>query len=67
VRCARQVAEADIRKAGIVAKWLGFAAESLGPVVLKDGTEMERELETWLPKKKVKAYSVRFVAGASCL
>lgn len=57
--------EPDIRKAGIVSKWLGLAAEALGPVTLKDGSTVEREIMTWLPKKKVKAYSVRCAPLAS--
>ncbi len=54
-----QVADADIKKAGFVTKWLGYGAQSLGPVKRKDGTTVERVVETWLPKKKVKAYSLR--------
>jgi hypothetical protein len=53
------VADPDIKKAGIVTKWLGFGAQSLGPVVRKDGSRVDRQVETWLPKKKVKAYSLR--------
>lgn len=40
-------------------KWLGFGAQGLGPVQKKDGSRAQREMETWLPKKKVKAYSLR--------
>ena len=54
-----QVADPDIKKAGFVTKWLGYGAQSLGPVQRKDGTTAERKIETWLPKKKVKAYSLR--------
>ena len=54
-----QVVDPDIKKAGFVTKWLGYGAQSLGPVQRKDGTTAEREIETWLPKKKVKAYSLR--------
>lgn len=54
-----QVADPDIKKAGFVTKWLGYGAQMLGPVKRKDGTTVEREIQTWLPKKKVKAYSLR--------
>ena len=53
------MADSDIKKAGFVTKWLGYGAQSLGPVQRKDGTTAEREIETWLPKKKVKAFSLR--------
>ena len=59
VTLALQVADPDIKKAAVVTKWLGFGAQSLGPVQKKDGSRAEREVETWLPKKKVKAYSLR--------
>ena len=63
-----QVADADIKKAGFVARWLGFGAQTLGPVQKKDGTTAAREIETWLPKKKVKAYSLRYLAvTCSCI
>ena len=62
-----QVADPDIKKAGFVTKWLGYGAQSLGPVQRKDGTTAEREIETWLPKKKVKAYSLRCLTFHPCL
>lgn len=55
-----QVADPDIKKAGFVTKWLGYGAQTLGPVKKKDGTAVERVVETWLPKKIVKAYSLRY-------
>ncbi len=54
-----QVAEADIKKANYVSRWLGYGAQKLGPVQKRDGTTEERVLETWVPKKKVKAFSLR--------
>ena len=71
-RCQRegghaQVADPDIKKAGFVTKWLGYGAQSLGPVQRKEGTTAEREIETWLPKKKVKAYSLRCLTFPPCL
>ncbi|BDA48985.1 hypothetical protein COCOBI_13-0950 [Coccomyxa sp. Obi] len=56
---AVKVADPDIKKAGFVTKWLGYGAQTLGPVKKKDGTTVDREIQTWLPKKKVKAYSLR--------
>ena len=53
------VADPDIKRAGFVTKWLGFAAQSLGPVHRRDSSIVDREIETWLPKKIVKAYSLR--------
>ena len=53
------IADADIKKAGFITKWLGFGGQSLGPVRKADGTMVDRELETWLPKKIVKAWSLR--------
>ena len=61
-----QVADPDIKKAGFVTKWLGYGAQSIGPVQRKDGTTAEREIETWLPKKKVKAYSLRCLSLSPC-
>ncbi len=58
-----QVADPDIKKAGFVTKWLGYGAQMLGPVKKKDGTTVDREIQTWLPKKKVKAYSLRCEAS----
>ena len=54
-----QVAEADIKKANYVSRWLGYGAQKLGPVRKRDGATEERVLETWVPKKKVKAFSLR--------
>ena len=61
------MADPDIKKAGFVTKWLGYGAQSLGSVQRKDGTTAEREIETWLPKKKVKAYSLRCLSLSPCL
>ena len=58
-----QVADPDIKKAGFVTKWLGYGAQMLGPVKKKDGTTVDREIQTWLPKKKVKAHSLRYEAS----
>ena len=58
-----QVAQPEMKAANFVAKWLGYGAQSLGPVVLKDGGTEERVVETWVPKKKVKAYSLRWGEG----
>ena len=54
-----QVVEADIKKANFVSKWLDYGGKKLGPVQKKDGTSEERVIETWVPKKVVKAYSLR--------
>ena len=56
-----QVYDGDPRKAGRVAKWLGFAEKFLPPIKLSDGRQVEREVEAWLPKKKVKAHSLTCV------
>lgn len=60
------VADPDIKRAGFVTKWLGFAAQSLGRVQKADGSIVDREIETWLPKKKVKAFSLRWAAFPAC-
>ena len=60
------VADPDIKRAGFVTKWLGYAAQSLGPVRKGDGSVVQREVETWLPKKKVKAYSLRWAGLLAC-
>ncbi len=57
---AAQVSQPELKAANFVAKWLGYGAQSLGPVVKKDGSTEERLIETWVPKKKVKAYSLRW-------
>jgi hypothetical protein len=54
------VSQPELKAANFVAKWLGYGAQSLGPVVKKDGSTEERLIETWVPKKKVKAYSLRW-------
>ena len=59
-RVPHQVAQPELKAANFVAKWLGYGAQSLGLVVRKDGSTEDRVIETWVPKKKVKAYSLRW-------
>ncbi len=53
------------RKATLTAKWLSRAFELLGDVKLRDGRMFDREIEVWLPKKKVSAPSVRCARARS--
>ena len=43
------------RRIGVVAAWLERAARILKPVSLPDGQQVERVIEPWIPKKRIKA------------
>ena len=49
----------DAKRVSKVAAWLKNAEINLGPVQLPDGSEIERVIEPWVPKKQVKAYNPR--------
>ena len=49
----------DAKRVTKVAAWLKNAEINLGPVQLPDGSEIERLIEPWVPKKQVKAYNPR--------
>lgn len=55
---AEQVPSSDKRKLTSTGKWLMYGAAKLPPVTLKDGTEVPRTMETWVPLKTVKTVSL---------
>lgn len=43
------------RRIGVVGAWVERAMKVLKPVTLPTGEQVQREIETWIPKKVIKA------------
>ncbi|KAK9785093.1 hypothetical protein WJX73_002914 [Symbiochloris irregularis] len=47
------------RRIGVVGAWAERAMKTLKPVTLPNGEQVERKIETWIPKKRIKAVNTK--------